>query len=187
MGQVLEHTAEQGDCLYDNQCLSNADCTDTAIPVCNDQGGCSNPCDTTDCETNESCSLDESLAPICDCSDSYFRSATELCILENTCVNNADCEEDTPLCDTSTCINPCALASCAPMKQNVVLSGSWPLALVVRVMRATGKFVQILMVVWAGLVPQMSTALTFLHQAQDTPVVPVLMALLGTAKRASQI
>ena len=34
--------------------------------------------------------------------------------LENTCVNNADCEEDTPLCDTSTCINPCALASCAP-------------------------------------------------------------------------
>ena len=110
-------TAEQGDCLYDNQCLNNADCTDATIPVCNDQGGCSNPCDITDCDTNETCILDDSFAPICDCSEGYFRSATSLCILDDTCVNNADCEEDVPLCDTSVCVSPCALASCAPQAE----------------------------------------------------------------------
>ena len=31
-----------GECLFDNQCINNDDCTLPELPVCNEQGGCSN-------------------------------------------------------------------------------------------------------------------------------------------------
>ncbi len=96
-----------GVCLFDNQCTSNDDCEDVALPVCNDQGGCSNPCDTFTCGANEACALNGSLEPDCDCAESYYRSSTGVCISDGTCADNADCDIAAPLCQASLCVNPC--------------------------------------------------------------------------------
>ena len=103
----VDDASGEGDCLFDNQCLSNDDCDDETAPFCNEQGGCSNPCDIQVCGANEICSLDESLAAICDCDLGFYRSDNTLCVLEGSCGNNNDCEPSIPLCEASVCTDPC--------------------------------------------------------------------------------
>ena len=100
---------DSGNCAYDddNSCSGNADCEDPLLPVCNDASACSNPCDATSCNANETCTLDDALLPFCDCTTGFYRSDNGSCILNGTCGNNGDCNEDVPLCQAAQCVDPC--------------------------------------------------------------------------------